>query len=87
MLKGVLCFFNISGGELLVIVTVLIMVIGPKKLPEVAKKIGKLIAEAKKITSSSETELEIDEKSFDVEPNNDIINKKTLENNINNNNF
>ncbi len=76
MLKGVLCFFNISGGELLVIVTVLIMVIGPKKLPEVAKKIGKLIAEAKKITSSSETELEIDEKSFDVEPNNDIINKK-----------
>jgi len=87
MLKGVLCFFNISGGELLVIVTVLIMVIGPKKLPEVAKKIGKLIAEAKKITSSGETELEIDEKSFDVEPNNDIINKKTLENNINNNNF
>lgn len=80
MLKGVLCFLNVSGGELFVIILVLIVVIGPKKLPEVAKKIGLLLAEAKKITSEAENEFEIDEKSFDVEPDNDIINDKFFDN-------
>ncbi|MGB4205728.1 MAG: twin-arginine translocase TatA/TatE family subunit [Bacteroidales bacterium] len=41
-------FFNISGGELLVIILAIFIVFGPSKLPEMARKLGRLMNEVKK---------------------------------------
>lgn len=34
-------FFDISGGELLIILAVLFLVFGPKKIPDIARKLGR----------------------------------------------
>ena len=46
-----LLFFDISGGELLVIMVVVFVVFGPKRLPEIARKMGRVMNEVKKATS------------------------------------
>jgi sec-independent protein translocase protein TatA len=46
-----LLFFDISGGELLVIMVVAFLVFGPKKLPEIARKMGRIMNEVKKATN------------------------------------
>lgn len=46
-----LLFFDISGGELLVILAAVFVVFGPKKVPEIARQIGKGMNELKKATS------------------------------------
>jgi sec-independent protein translocase protein TatA len=46
-----LLFFDISGGELLVIMVVVFLVFGPKKMPEIARKMGRVMNEVKKATN------------------------------------
>ncbi|MHC1707035.1 MAG: twin-arginine translocase TatA/TatE family subunit [Bacteroidales bacterium] len=46
-----LLFFDISGGELLIILAAVFLVFGPKKVPEIARQIGKGMNELKKATS------------------------------------
>ena len=46
-----LLFFDISGGELLVIMVVVFLVFGPKRMPEIARKMGRVMNEVKKATS------------------------------------
>ena len=46
-----LLFFDVSGGELLVIMVVAFLVFGPKKLPEIARKMGRIMNEVKKATN------------------------------------
>jgi TatA/E family protein of Tat protein translocase len=41
-------FENIGGGELLVVLFVLFIFFGPKKLPEMGKNLGKAMGEFKK---------------------------------------
>ena len=41
-------FFNISGGELFVIVLVVFIVFGPAKIPEIARSLGRMMSEVKK---------------------------------------
>ncbi|MBP7496911.1 MAG: twin-arginine translocase TatA/TatE family subunit [Bacteroidales bacterium] len=43
-----LLFLNISLGEMLIIILVAFILIGPKKLPEFAKKVGKILSKLKK---------------------------------------
>jgi len=43
--------FDISGGELLVIMVVVFVVFGPKRLPEIARKMGRVMNEVKKATN------------------------------------
>ncbi len=44
-------FFNISGGELFVILLVVFIVFGPAKIPEIARSLGRLMNEVKKASS------------------------------------
>jgi len=47
----VLLFLDISGGELLVIMLVVFLVFGPEKMPEMARKAGRLMNQMKKATN------------------------------------
>jgi Tat protein translocase TatB subunit len=45
--------FGIGMPELLVIVVVALLVVGPKKLPEIAKALGKGLSEFRKVTEEA----------------------------------
>jgi len=49
--------FGIGVPELLVILVVALLVLGPKRLPEVAKSLGKAFAEFRRATSDLSEEL------------------------------
>jgi Tat protein translocase TatB subunit len=50
--------FGIGVPELLVIMVVALIVLGPKRLPEVAKALGKAFAEFRRATSDLSEELD-----------------------------
>ncbi|HSD10907.1 MAG TPA: Sec-independent protein translocase protein TatB [Candidatus Binatia bacterium] len=50
--------FNIGMPELLVILAVALIVLGPQRLPEIARALGKAMAEFRKATSGIRQELE-----------------------------
>lgn len=50
--------FGIGMPELLVILTVALIVLGPKRLPELARMLGRAMAEFRKATSGLTEELE-----------------------------
>ncbi|MDY0342915.1 MAG: twin-arginine translocase TatA/TatE family subunit [Lentimicrobium sp.] len=47
MQSYLLLFLDISGGELLIIILAVFLIFGPKKLPEIARKMGRIINEIK----------------------------------------
>lgn len=49
--------FNISATELLVIAVVALLVLGPDKLPDAMRKLGRATREIRRITSGFEAEL------------------------------
>ena len=49
--------FNIGGGELLVIILVIVIFIGPSKLPEVANSLGRLSATIRRFNQSFQDEI------------------------------
>ena len=60
-------FGSIGMPELLVIFLIALIVIGPKKLPEIGKAIGRGIAEFRKATEEiKQTIEEVDEEKLDV---------------------
>lgn len=48
---------NIGGGEVLVILLAALLILGPSKLPEVARQMGKALGEFRKVTSGFQREL------------------------------
>lgn len=52
--------FGIGMPEMLLILAVALIVIGPKKLPELAKSLGRAFSEFKRATSELKESLEID---------------------------
>ena len=54
---SVVVMFGIGLPELLVIMIVALIVLGPKRLPEVAQALGKALAELRKATSGVSDEL------------------------------
>lgn len=46
-----LLFLDIGGGELLLILIVTFMVFGPKRMPEIARKLGRTMNELKKASA------------------------------------
>ena len=53
--------FGIGFPELIVIMVIALIVVGPKKLPDLAKALGKGMAEFRKATHEIKESLEIDE--------------------------
>lgn len=56
-MNGFLLFLNISGGEILVILIVVYLVFGPKKIPELARMLGKGINEMRRATNDIKNEI------------------------------
>jgi len=50
-------FFNISGGEIFIILLVVFIIFGPDKIPEIARWMGKGLNEVKKATSEIREEI------------------------------
>ena len=49
--------FNVGGGELLIIILVIIIFIGPSKLPEVANTLGRLSTTIRRFNQSFQDEI------------------------------
>jgi sec-independent protein translocase protein TatB len=49
--------FNVGGGELLVILLIALMVLGPDRLPGFAKKAGKVLGEVRRISQGFQSEI------------------------------
>jgi len=70
--------FGIGMPEMILILAVALIVIGPKKLPGLAKSLGRALGEFKKATSDLKESFDIDAGLDDIkEPFNDISNSVT----------
>ena len=49
--------FNIGGGEVAVILLLALIVLGPQRLPEAARQIGKFMGELRRMSSGFQQEL------------------------------
>ncbi len=49
--------FGISGGELLILLLVVLLLFGPRKIPEIARMIGKGMNEVRKVQREINTEI------------------------------
>ena len=67
--------FGIGMPEMLLILAVALIVIGPKKLPDLAKSLGKALGEFKKATNELKDSIQIDSELKDVKTTFDDINK------------
>ncbi len=86
-LLSVLLFFDVGGGELLLILIAVFLLFGPSKFPDIAKKMGEGVNKIKQATDDIKNEidnssenLKLDEKSFDFEENDE---RKQIEKNNN----
>ncbi len=50
--------FNLSGGEIIVILVLALIVIGPEKLPDAVRKAGRAYAELRKLSTGFQSELQ-----------------------------
>lgn len=65
MTTPVLLFFDISGGELIVILLVAFIVFGPSKIPEVARKIGRGLNEVRRASDEIKREISKETRKMD----------------------
>jgi TatA/E family protein of Tat protein translocase len=65
MMPIIILFFDISGGEIMVILLAAFIVFGPDKIPEIARKIGKGMNEIRR--ASDEIKREITKETRKVE--------------------
>ena len=49
--------FNVGTGELLVILLLALLVLGPDKLPDAARKIGNVMAEVRRMSNGFQAEM------------------------------
>jgi len=56
-MNNFLLFFNISGGEIFIIVLAIYLILGPRKIPELARKLGKTINEFRRATDDIRKEI------------------------------
>ena len=58
MSSTVFLFFNLGGGEIIVVLLVVLLFFGSKKIPELARGLGKGMREFKDATSGVQREIE-----------------------------
>jgi len=66
--------FGIGMPEMILICAIALIVIGPRKLPELAKSLGRALGEFKKATSELKESFEIDDEFTDVKQTFDEMN-------------
>src|SRR5687768_6033291 len=49
--------FNLGGGEILVIMLLALIVLGPQRLPEAARKLGNAIGEVRRMATGFQSEI------------------------------
>jgi sec-independent protein translocase protein TatB len=49
--------FNVGAGELMVILLIALIVLGPDKLPETARKMGNVMGELRRMSSGFQNEM------------------------------
>ncbi len=69
--------FGIGMPELIIIMVIALIVIGPNKLPELAKSLGKGLAEFKKASDDFQRNISEESRKAEVE---ELIKKKKAEN-------
>lgn len=62
-----LLFFEFSSGEIILILLVMFVVLGPKRLPEVARTMGKTINEMKRASAGFKNEINKEVQRLDRE--------------------
>jgi len=60
--------FGIGGQELLLILLLALIILGPKKLPEMAKTIGKAMGEFQRATNDLKREIDVASRETPAEP-------------------
>jgi len=68
-MPAVLLFFDISAGELFVILLVAFIVFGPSKIPEIARKIGKGMNEIRRASDEIKREITKETRKFEKDMN------------------
>ena len=58
--------FNVGGSEVLLILLVALLVLGPKKLPDLAKTLGRVLAEFKRASSDVHNSVKQEMSKFDT---------------------
>jgi sec-independent protein translocase protein TatB len=76
--------FNVTGSEILILLVLALVVVGPERLPEVARKFAKSYGELKKMSTGFQTELRdaLDEPLREMRSTADQL-RKTIEDPIN----
>ena len=64
-----LLFFNISTGEIFIIILVFIVIFGPSKIPEIAKKLGRALYEVKRASNDIKREIDIEVRKIEQKEN------------------
>jgi len=88
-MNNFLLFLNISGGEILLILIVVYLVFGPKKIPELARMLGKGINEMRRATNEIKNEINREVSgvkknlNVDIDMNDPLDIKKTVEGTMN----
>ncbi|MCD9623078.1 Sec-independent protein translocase subunit TatA/TatB [Rhabdothermincola salaria] len=49
--------FNVGGGEILVILLIALLFLGPERMPDAAKKLGRFLGEARRMTAGFQEEV------------------------------
>jgi sec-independent protein translocase protein TatB len=62
--------FNVGGGELLVIMLIALIVLGPQRLPDAVRQVGRVVGEVRRVSSGFQQELKdaFDEPAVDAAP-------------------
>ena len=71
--------FGIGMPELILILAVALIVIGPKKLPDLARSMGRALGEFKKATNELKSSMGVDEELSDVKSAFDKMNEEVRE--------
>jgi sec-independent protein translocase protein TatA len=57
-MNSILLFFNFGGGEIIIVLLVILLFFGSKKIPELARGLGRGMREFKDATSGVQREIE-----------------------------
>ena len=69
-----LLFFNLGGGEIFIVLLIILLLFGSKKIPELARGLGKGIRYFKDATNEIQNEIResVDDIKKNIEPDKDL---------------